>query len=184
MKLSYNNYTARFCDGGVEVFKGDTLLYYNKRPMYAFIKTALAVTEFYDAPYETITEKDGSILAEGILRSPTGSQLHFSDSYGISDGAMKGSAERFGAVTELAEVYKASLSGRIKTLDTSEGVFQGRTVVIATGASPRILGVPDEEALAGKGVHYCAACDGAFYRGKTVAVVGDVYKRQQQYGVE
>ena len=50
MKLSYNNYTARFCDGGVEVFKGDTLLYFNKRPMYAFIKTALAVTEFYDAP--------------------------------------------------------------------------------------------------------------------------------------
>ena len=85
---------------------------------------------------------------------------------------MQQSAERFGAVTELAEVYKASLSGRIKTLDTSEGVFQGRTVVIATGASPRILGVPDEDALVGKGVHYCAACDGAFYRGKTVAVVG------------
>ena len=47
---------------------------------------------------------------------------------------MQQSAERFGAVTELAEVYKVSLSGRIKTLDTSEGVFQGRTVVIATGA--------------------------------------------------
>ena len=85
---------------------------------------------------------------------------------------MQQSAERFGAVTELAEVYKAGLSGKIKTLDTSEGVFQGRTVVVATGASPRILGVPDEEALVGKGVHYCAACDGAFYRGKTVAVVG------------
>ena len=85
---------------------------------------------------------------------------------------MQQSAERFGAVTELAEVYKASLSGRIKTLDTSEGVFQGRTVVIATGASPRSLGVPGEEALVGKGVHYCAACDGAPYRGKTVAVVG------------
>ena len=50
---------------------------------------------------------------------------------------MQQSAERFGAVTELAEVYKASLSGRIKTLDTSEGVFQSRTVVVATGASPR-----------------------------------------------
>ncbi len=74
---------------------------------------------------------------------------------------MQQSAERFGAVTELAEVYKASLSGKIKTLDTSEGVFQGRTVVIATGASPRPLGVPGEEALVGKGVHYCAACDGA-----------------------
>ena len=49
---------------------------------------------------------------------------------------MQQSAERFGAMTELAEVYKACLSGRIKTLDTSEGVFQGRTVVIATGASP------------------------------------------------
>ena len=85
---------------------------------------------------------------------------------------MQQSAERFGAVTELAEVYKASLSGRIKTLETSEGVFQGRTVVIATGASPRSLGVPGEEALVGKGVHYCAACDGAPYRGKTVAVVG------------
>ncbi len=85
---------------------------------------------------------------------------------------MQQSAERFGAVTELAEVYKVSLFGRIKTLDTSEGVFQSRTVVIATGASPRPLGVPGEEALVGKGVHYCAACDGAPYRGKTVAVVG------------
>lgn len=74
---------------------------------------------------------------------------------------MQQSAERFGAVTELAEVYKASLSGEIKTLETSEGVFQGRTVVIATGASPRPLGVPGEDTLIGKGVHYCAACDGA-----------------------
>ena len=85
---------------------------------------------------------------------------------------MQQSAERFGAVTELAEVYKVSLSGKIKTLETSEGVFQGRTVVIATGASHRPLGVPGEETLVGKGVHYCAACDGAPYRGKTVAVVG------------
>ena len=85
---------------------------------------------------------------------------------------MQQSAERFGAVTELAEVYKVSLSEEIKTLDTSEGVFQGRTVVIATGASPRPLGVPGEEALTGKGVHYCAACDGAPYRGRSVAVVG------------
>ena len=85
---------------------------------------------------------------------------------------MQQSAERFGAVTELAEVYKANLSEKIKTLETSEGVFRGRTVVIATGASPRPLGIPNEAALVGKGVHYCAACDGAFYRGKTVAVVG------------
>ena len=85
---------------------------------------------------------------------------------------MQQSAERFGAVTELAEVYKARLSGKIKILETSEGVFCSRTVVIATGASPRRLGLSDEDTLTGKGVHYCAACDGAFYRGKTVAVVG------------
>ena len=85
---------------------------------------------------------------------------------------MQQGAERFGARTELAEVYKADLSGKLKTLETSEGAFRARTVVVATGASPRTLGVPDEEALVGKGVHYCAACDGAFYRGKTVAVVG------------
>ena len=85
---------------------------------------------------------------------------------------MQRSAERFGAVTELAEVYKADLSEKIKVLETSEGLFCGRAVVIATGASPRPLGISNEETLVGKGVHYCAACDGAFYRGKTVAVVG------------
>ena len=85
---------------------------------------------------------------------------------------MQQGAERFGARTELAEVYKADLSGKLKTLETSEGAFRARTVVVATGATPRPLGVPDEESLTGKGVHYCAACDGAFYRGKTVAVVG------------
>ena len=85
---------------------------------------------------------------------------------------MQQGAERFGAVTEYAEVYAARLSERVKTLETDAGVFRGRTVVIAAGASPRTLGVPGEDALVGRGVHYCAACDGAFYQGKTVAVVG------------
>ena len=85
---------------------------------------------------------------------------------------MQQGAERFGAVTELAEVRRAELSGAVKVLDTGDEVFRGRTVVIATGAVPRTLGVPGEEELVGRGVHYCAACDGAFYRDKTVAVVG------------
>ena len=70
-------------------------------------------------------------------------------------------AERFGAVTEYAEVYAARLSERVKTLETDAGVFRGRTVVIAAGASPRTLGIPGEDTLVGRGVHYCAACDGA-----------------------
>ncbi len=85
---------------------------------------------------------------------------------------MQQGAERFGAVTELAEVCRVELSGAVKVLDTGDEVFRGRTVVIATGAVPRTLGVPGEEELVGRGVHYCAACDGAFYRDKTVAVVG------------
>ena len=85
---------------------------------------------------------------------------------------MRSAAERFGAKTELAEVYKLELSGEIKTAETSEGIFQGRTVVFATGANPRNLGVSDEQALIGRGINYCAACDGMFYRTKTVAVVG------------
>ena len=81
-------------------------------------------------------------------------------------------AERFGAKTELAEVYGAQLTGEVKTIETSEGTFLGRTVILATGANPRPLGIAGEQALAGRGVHYCASCDGMADRDKTVAVIG------------
>lgn len=81
-------------------------------------------------------------------------------------------AERFGAKTELAEVYGAQLTGKVKTIETSEGTFLGRTVILATGANPRPLGIAGEQALMGRGVHYCASCDGMAYRDKTVAVIG------------
>lgn len=93
------------------------------------------------------------------------------DGYTLGE-QMQQNAEHFGAKTELAEVFSTDLSGEIKRVETSEGAFLGRTVVIATGASHRKLDLPREEALTGKGVAYCAACDGMFYRGKTVAVVG------------
>ena len=93
------------------------------------------------------------------------------------DGFMLGEkmrlgAERFGAATELAEVQRVELEGAVKKIVTSEGTFYGRTVVLSTGAVPRELGVEGEKALVSRGVHYCAACDGMFYRGKTVVVVG------------
>ena len=86
--------------------------------------------------------------------------------------SMQQQAERFGAVTEYAEVYSADLEARPKIIETSEGNFLGRTVIIATGAGPRELGVPGEKELIGRGVNYCAACDGMFYKNKTVVVVG------------
>ncbi len=85
---------------------------------------------------------------------------------------MKESAQRFGAETVFTEVTGLSLEGDVKSAQTADGLFYGRTVVIATGAGPRQLNVPGEQALFGRGVHYCAACDGMFYRNKTVVVVG------------
>ena len=85
---------------------------------------------------------------------------------------MQQQAERFGARTQNADVRRVDLQVSPKVIETSEGVVHARTVVIATGANPRELGLPEEKALLGRGVAYCAACDGMFYRGKTVVVVG------------
>lgn len=93
------------------------------------------------------------------------------DGFELGERMQRG-AERFGAESLLATVTEADLEGAVKRITTDEGVVEGRTVVLATGASPRPLGVDGEQALIGKGVAYCAACDGMFYKGKTVAVVG------------
>lgn len=85
---------------------------------------------------------------------------------------MQQTAERFGAETVLASASAVKLDGPIKEIVTDEGTFQGKTVVLATGASPRLLGLPGEQALRSHGMAYCAACDGMFFRGKTVAVIG------------
>lgn len=85
---------------------------------------------------------------------------------------MQQGAERFGARTEYAEVESVDFSDKIKKVRTSAGELLSRTVVISTGANPRELGVEGEKELTGRGVHYCAHCDGGFYRGKNVVVVG------------
>ena len=86
--------------------------------------------------------------------------------------AMQQGAEQAGANSLLAEVYEADLMAEPKVLRTSEGTVNAKTVILATGAKPRPLGVPGEQELTGRGVHYCAHCDGYLYRGRTVAVVG------------
>ena len=85
---------------------------------------------------------------------------------------MQQQAERFGARSEYAQVERMDLAASPKVLETSEGTFYAKTVVLATGANPRELGLPNEAALTGRGVAYCAACDGMRYKGKTVVVVG------------
>lgn len=106
---------------------------------------------------------------------------HQIDNYpGFEDGIdgfalaekMQKQAERFGAKSAYAEVIRMDLTSDPKIVETTEGVCFGRTVVIASGATPRALGIEKEKMLTGKGISYCASCDGMFYKGKTVAVVG------------
>ena len=103
------------------------------------------------------------------------------DNYpGLTDGIdgfslgmqMQAHAEKFGAETHSTEVTGLNLTDKIKTVETDSGIFRGKIVVIATGATPKKLNIPGEAELTGRGVHYCAACDGMFYRNKVVAVVG------------
>jgi thioredoxin reductase (NADPH) len=86
---------------------------------------------------------------------------------------MQKQAERFGARVMIDEVTKAELSGGPPfRLQTHGGGYEAGAVVIATGSSPRRLGVPGEDGLIGRGVSFCATCDGFFFRGKDVVVVG------------
>ncbi len=85
---------------------------------------------------------------------------------------MQSGAERFGAKTVYDVVTGVDFSEKIKKVETSNDVLYAKTVVLAMGANPRELGIDGETELTGKGVHYCAHCDGRFYKDKTVVVVG------------
>lgn len=103
------------------------------------------------------------------------------DNYpGFTDGVaglelseqMRGQAERFGAKIELGEVLSIEEEGKLKKLSTTEGDVYAKAVLIATGSEYNKVGIPGEDEFYGKGVHYCATCDGAFYRDKRLVVIG------------
>lgn len=85
---------------------------------------------------------------------------------------MEQQAQKYGAETIYGEVTEVDLHAEPKIVRSSEGDFSGRTVILATGAYPRELGLPEEQELRGRGVAYCATCDGMMFRGKTVVVNG------------
>lgn len=86
--------------------------------------------------------------------------------------ALEKQAVRFGAVIDYAEVMAIHDDGEFKRLETSNGEMLARSVLIATGSDYKRLGIPGEQEYFGKGVHFCATCDGAFYRDKKLVVVG------------
>ncbi len=122
-----------------------------------------------------------TLVIEKLSAGGQMAQTHQIDNYpGFEDGvdgyelaqSMQRQAHRFGAKTLYAEVSHVDLAADVKRIETNEGAVHSRTVVLSTGAGPRELGLPEEKELAGRGVAYCAACDGMMYKGKTVVVVG------------
>ena len=122
-----------------------------------------------------------TIVLEKLSAGGQMALTHQIDNYpGFEDGIdgftlaekMQKQAERFGAKSEYAEVIRMDLKSSPKMVETHEGTFFGKTVVLATGATPKELGVAQEAELVGRGIAYCATCDGMFYRGKTAVVVG------------
>lgn len=97
------------------------------------------------------------------IASVSGSEF----SMNLLDQAMK-----LGAETQMAQVTGIRDEGEVKVIVTPEKEYPCRSIVLATGVTHRHLGVPNEERLTGAGVSYCATCDGMFFRGKEVAVVG------------
>lgn len=85
---------------------------------------------------------------------------------------MRKQAERFGAEFIDAEVTEIGIEGKCKIIGTHKNEYRAKSIIFCSGASPRRLNVPGEERLTGRGVSYCATCDGALYRDKTVAVIG------------
>ncbi|MBR7838518.1 thioredoxin-disulfide reductase [Actinospica durhamensis] len=120
---------------------------------------------------------EGSVTAGGALYTTTDVENFPGFAQGIQGpeliDAMRKQAERFGATYVTDDVIAMDLTGETKTLtDGDEQEHRARAVILATGSGYRHLGIPGEDQYAGHGLSYCATCDGAFFKGKQIAVIG------------
>ena len=122
-----------------------------------------------------------TLVLEKLMMGGQATITHMIDNYpGFPDGItgpdlmekFENQAKRFGAEFKFATVDKITLDGNIKVLKVADEEIRAKTVIICTGAEPRRLDVPGETKLTGKGVSYCATCDGAFFKEAVIAVVG------------
>ncbi|MFF0201056.1 thioredoxin-disulfide reductase [Streptomyces sp. NPDC005017] len=120
---------------------------------------------------------EGAVTAGGALMNTT----EVENFPGFQDGIMgpelmdnmRGQAERFGAELIPDDIVSVDLSGEIKTVtDTAGAVHRAKAVIVATGSQHRKLGLPNEDALSGRGVSWCATCDGFFFKDQDIAVIG------------
>jgi thioredoxin reductase (NADPH) len=119
---------------------------------------------------------EGSVTAGGALMNTTDVENYPGFRDGIMGPAlmdeMRAQAERFGAELVADDVIEVDLTGDIKVVRTATDTYHARTVILATGSGYRKLGLPREEELSGRGVSWCATCDGFFFRDQAIAVVG------------
>jgi thioredoxin reductase (NADPH) len=119
---------------------------------------------------------EGSVTAGGALMNTT----EVENFPGFRDGIMgpalmdemRAQAERFGAELVADDIVEVDLSGEVKVVKTATDTYLARSVILATGSAYKKLGLPREEELSGRGVSWCATCDGFFFREQTIAVIG------------
>lgn len=132
------------------------------------------------AIYTTREDIDTLLVEKGVIGGLAATTDWIDNYPGFKDGIsgamlaeqMRAQAERFGAKFAMAEVTKIVDEGETKRLVTTDGDIRARAVLIATGSDHKKLGIPGEDEYLSRGVHYCATCDGAFYRDKHLVVVG------------
>jgi thioredoxin reductase (NADPH) len=119
---------------------------------------------------------EGSVTAGGALMTTTEVENYPGFRDGITGPVlmeeMRAQAERFGAELVADDIVEVDLSGEVKTVKTVTDTYTARSVILATGSGYRKLGLPNEEELSGRGVSWCATCDGFFFREQHIAVVG------------
>jgi thioredoxin reductase (NADPH) len=129
----------------------------------------------------TTREDIDTVLIEKAIPGGLAATTDWIDNYpGFSKGIsgmdlateLQAQAERFGADIRYGEVTTLRDEGDVKVVETTDGPLKAKALLIATGSAYRKLGIPGEDEYYGRGVHYCATCDGAFYREKKLAVVG------------
>ena len=118
--------------------------------------------------------RDSFVGGQAATTYEVDNYLGFDDTPSGSDLAekMRSHAQKFGVQIKSENVIELSLEGKIKTAKTQQETYEAKSVIFAMGAKPRPLGADGEERLRGMGVSYCATCDGAFFRGREVCVVG------------
>ncbi len=132
------------------------------------------------AIYTTREDIETLLFERGAIGGLAAVTDHIDNYPGFADGVdglvlaeqMRKQAERFGAVIELGEVTKIKADQKLVKLETTSGDVTAKALLIATGSDYKKVGVPGEKEFFARGVHYCATCDGAFYRDKRLVVVG------------